>query len=171
MDEHFDFDARPADDGAYVVQRQLARQHDTREAEFLERQYAFEIVRHELRGSVQSQAGKVLAHQSCDAEILDDQTVWLEFVENGQLFDGRGQFGIVDERVEGDVCLFALRPRDGQQLPELVGREIDGFGARGEGVQAEIDGIRARREGSERGFESAGRRKQLMSVMPMHILP
>ena len=56
----------------------------------------------------------MLAHQSCDAEILDDEPVRLEFVENGQLFDGRGQFGIVDERIEGDVCLFALRARDGQ---------------------------------------------------------
>ena len=90
--------------------------------------------------------------------------VRLEFVEDGELFDGGRQFGVVDERVEGDVGLFALGPRDGQQLPELFCREIHGFGARGEGVQAKIDGICARREGGERGFEGAGGRKQFNGV-------
>ena len=154
MDEDLDLDAAALGDGTDLIERELAREDDADEAEFLQGEDAFEVVGHELRGGVEREGGKVLPHKPGDAEILHDESVGAKLVENGELLDGGGQLLVFDERVEGDVDLLAAqRARVGEQLAELVGREVHGLGTSGEGVKAKVDGIRARREGGAGNLE------------------
>ena len=51
-----------------------------------------------------------------------------------------------------------------EEVAQLAGREVDGLGARGEGVESEIDGVGAGLEGGERRLERAGRRKEFNVV-------
>ena len=158
VDEHLDLAAAAARDGADVLDGEFAGEDDAREAEFPQREHAFEVVGDELRGGVEFEVGEVAAHETRHAEILHDEAVRAQFVEQGELPGGLRQLGVVEKRVERDVDFSTrtLPVRGGEQVAQLRVREVDGVGARGKGVEAEIDGVCAGGEGGEGGFEGPG---------------
>ena len=162
VDEHLDFAAAALRNGADVLERHLAGEDDAREAELLEREDAFEVVRDELCGGMELKAGEVPADHAGDAEVLNDEAIRPQLLEEGESLGGLRHLGVVEQRVEGDVdapghASGARLPGEGQEVAQLRGGEIDGLGARGEGVHAEIDGVRTGLEGGEGGLEGPGR--------------
>ena len=89
MDKDLDLDAAALGDGTDLIERELAREDDADEAEFLQGEDAFEVVGHELRGGVEREGGKVLPHKPGDAEILEDlldlEDILAEHAANGQI--------------------------------------------------------------------------------------
>ena len=76
------------------------------------------------------------AREAGDAEILYDDAVRLQLVEDGKLLDGSWNLLVADERVERDIDLLAaLGASAGEKVAQLVGGEVYGLGARGEGVK------------------------------------
>ena len=160
-------------------ERELAREDDAAEAEFLQREDAFEVVRDELGRGVKLQVREVLAHEPRDAEILHDDAVRTELLQPRQRLDGALDQVFVDERVEGDVDAVERGNRErgtgnrergtgngergmggvgeGDELGELVYGEVLRERARGEVREAAVDGVRARFERREGGREVAGR--------------
>ena len=99
----------------------------------------------------------IVTAEAGDAEILYDDAVRLQLVEDGKLLDGSWNLLVADERVERDIDLLAaLGASAGEKVAQLVGGEVHGFCACGEGVKAEIDGVGAGREGGAGDVERAG---------------
>ena len=97
------------------------------------------------------------AREAGDAEILHDDAVRVQLVEDGKLLDGRWHLLVADERVERDIDLLAaLGASAGEKVAQLVGGEVHGLGACGEGVESEVDGVGAGREGGAGDVERAG---------------
>ena len=157
MDEHLDLYAATLRDGLYFLQRELAREDDADKPQLLHGENTFQVVGDELRGCVEREGRKILPREPSNAEILHDDTVRAKLVEDRQLLDGGRKLVVVHERVEGDVHLLAAGcARVCDQLSQLVRGEVDGFGARREGVEPKVYGIRARREGGAGCLKGAG---------------
>ena len=152
-------------DAADFVEGEFAREGDAPEAQPRGGADAFEVVEGHLRGGVQAQGGEMPPRQPRHAEILHDDRVDAAVGAQAEGADEIGQFGVADQRVEGDVDAARTRQRMGidRDFLEFAGREVDGLGAGGEARQAGVDGVGAEGErgigGSAfpRGGEQFGR--------------
>ena len=111
----------------------------------------------ELGGGVELDSGEEFPGEAGDAEVLDDDAVRLQLLQDGELLGRGGKLGVIQKGVEGDIDLPGGLGTvgHGEEVPKLVGREIDGIGAGGEGVEAEVDCVGACGEGGEGGLEGA----------------
>ena len=149
--------AAPLRDRRDLRGAQFAGEHDPREAELLQREHAFEVVRDELGRRVQLEVREIRAAEPRDAEVLHDERRGTHRVERGKLAERLGDVRLVDDRVERDVDLPALRPREAHQAPEVRKREVGRVGARGELGESAVDRVRARGERGARSVEVPGR--------------
>ena len=164
MDEHLYLHPGSLRYRADVIQREFTCQDHAGEPEFPQRQHSFEIVRDHLGGRMQREIGEVPPDDTCDAKVLHDDAVGVEFVQDGESFDCGSQLRFVYDGVERDIHLPAFRPGDGKELAELKRREVHGLGARGKGVEAKVYRIRAGVKGGEGGLEGTGGREKLYFV-------
>ena len=143
MHERLDLDGRMGADMADLLERELAREHDAREAELRERPHALEAADRHLRARVEGQVGHRLMGDTRDAEVLHEHGVGPCLVEEAQVVPEGPHFLIchdrVDRHVDGD--LSQVCEVDG--LAQRLAVEVTCIGARAEGIARQIDGIRA----------------------------
>jgi len=158
VDEAFGLGGKGGGDGAELVDGQFAGEGDAPEAEAGGGAGAFEVVERHLRGGVQAQAREEAPCDGGDAEVLDDDGVDVAALAEGERADEGFQFVVAEEGVEGDVDAAGAGQGMGvgDDLLELLGRKVDGLGARGELRQAGVDGVGAVVEGGEGGIVFAG---------------
>lgn len=141
--ERLDLDGRMGADMADLLERELAREHDAREAELRERFDALEAADRHLRARVERQVGHRLMGDTRDAEVLHEHGVGARLVEEAQVVPEGPHFLVchdrVDRHVDGD--LSQVCEVDG--LAQRLAVEVTCVGARAEGIARQIDGIRA----------------------------
>ena len=111
-----------------------------------------------LGAGVEAEGGCDVAGEGGDGEVLDDGAVGTGLGDEAEGVCGAGEVVVAQEGVQGDIDGAARRERVGVGADgaELVGGEIHGLGARGEGLKAEVDGVGAEGEGGACGVERAG---------------
>jgi hypothetical protein len=143
-------------DGAHVVERQLARQHDARYAKLLRQRDPLGAGDAHLRAAVYLGAGGDAPHKLRNAHILHDEGVSARRGDGSDRLHGGFQLVVEDQRVEGDVALHPAAMQRAHHLRQLVERKAN-LGARREMLEAEVDGVGACFDGGVELWPVAGR--------------
>ena len=161
VDEALEFKAAAAlDDRGDLLDAEFAGKNNAGEAQLLERQHAFEVVGDELSRRMKRQTREIRLAQTRDTEVLDDEGRRADGLEFGEFTDGAFDVVLVDDRIDGHIDLLALRPRDTDEVLQVVRREVLRKGTGRIGGETAVNGIRPRRKGGESGFEIPCRGKQ-----------
>ena len=154
MDEALELESAAAlDDGRDLLDAELAREDDAREAKLLERQDALEVVRDELGRGVDLEVREIRAAEAGDAEVLHDERARTDRIQLRELPHGLLDVVLVDHRVERDIDPLAAPARHAHEVLQVLGREVLRKGARGEIRKPAINGISACVKRRKRGFE------------------
>jgi hypothetical protein len=141
VDEAFYLGAALRHDLTDLVDVQLAGQHHALEAELLELAHPEGVVDGHLGRGVQRDPREVFAGEAGDRHVLQDHAVDPHRLQRRQGVDQLREFRFLDERVQGDVQLFAVAVGIGCHPLHLGGGEVFCLGARREIAEAGVDCI------------------------------
>ncbi len=142
MDKHLQFAVGLAANGPYLVQRQLTRQDDTRDAKLLRQSHALGAGDAHLRRAVHLQVRRNLPGQLGNAHVLHDDGVDAGGGNGRQGLGRLFQLMVEDKRVEGDIAAHAAPVQRRHHIGQFGQREAD-LGAGGEVLEAKVDGVGA----------------------------
>lgn len=123
--------------------RQLACEYDARKANVLQRKDTFEIVGDELGRGVERESREMATAKARNAEILNYERVRADFLKPRERLDCLLDVNFVDERIERDVDLLALRMREADEMPKIFERKVFRKRPRGEVGKSAVYRVRA----------------------------
>ncbi len=143
-----------------VVERVLAREHDTLEAELLHDARARRVVHRHLRRAVDLEAGVGALDGAHEADVLHDGRVDAAGDALAEEVERVGHLGRLHQHVEGEVDAHAARVGGAAGDVEFVERELRPLVTRIEALGAEVDGVGPVGHGRPHGIERAGGRQE-----------
>ena len=160
MYEHLDLDAAAARYRGNLGEAEFARKDHAAEAELPQREDPLQVMGDELRGRMQREIREMAAAEPRYAQVLDDDGVGTKLVELRKRADRPLHGRLVEERVERNVDLAAVRTRHAKKLVELLEREVFCERPGGEFPEAAVDGVGAGRKRRARRGEVPRWRQQ-----------
>jgi len=145
---------------ARMLQIQLARQHDLRQAYVLQKAGLFRRADVRLRAGVQLQRRQVQLQQ---AHVLDDERIRPGLVHLPGHLARVLQLVVAQDGVQGNEDA-AVEPVGVADEPLQLAQVVAGGGARSEGRAADVDGIRAMVHGLDADVGIARGREQFKQV-------
>ena len=130
-------------DIADILQRKLAREHDSLKAHLLKKQHAFQIVHGHLRARMQRQTGRRLTREPINAEILHERGVRARLVEEAQVAGERLHLLVAHDGVDRHMHAHVTAVSEGDRLAQSLFVKVIRIGACAEHIACQIDGVSA----------------------------
>ena len=130
-------------DIADILQRKLAREHDSLKAHLLKKEHAFQIVHGHLRARMQRQTGRRLTREPINAEILHERGVRPCLIEEAQVAGECRHLLIAYDGVDRHMHAHITAVGEGDRLAQSIFVKVIRIGACAEHIACQIDGVSA----------------------------
>ena len=137
-----------------ILERVLAREHDSLHAEPLHEAGAGGVMNRELRGAVDFEVGIEVLDQPDRAQVLHQRGIDAAIDAFAQMEQRFAQLGRLEEDVEREIDARAALVRQPAGLLEVVERQLRAVVARVELLDAQVDGVRPVCQGGANSIEA-----------------